>query len=121
MHEELDTISPLDLGWLLVESDSTPMHVGCVQVFQPPAGTGADFVAVLYEQLIAQRTCIPPFSLRMHRQGLSLPRWESVDHHQYIIRTGALFIRRAIIPAPWTIVSGCNMQRIAFLPWGYIY
>lgn len=75
----LNTISPLDLGWLFVESDKTPMHVGCVQIFDPPESAGPDYVAALYEQLTAESHCVPPFSLQMHRQGLGLPRWESVD------------------------------------------
>lgn len=79
MPELLNTISPLDLGWLFVESGSTPMHVGCVQIFAPPAKAPPDFAARLYAELCAQDDCIPPFSLRMRRQGLGLPHWESVD------------------------------------------
>lgn len=79
MAELLNTISPLDLGWLFVESDSTPMHVGCVQIFEPPPDAPEDYAVSLYREFCTQSACVPPFSLRMHRQGLSLPRWESVD------------------------------------------
>ncbi len=79
MTELLNTISPLDLGWLFIESGSTPMHVGCVQVFEPPEDAGEDFASKLYTEMCAQEECVPPFSLRMHRRGLELPRWESVD------------------------------------------
>ncbi len=79
MPELLNTISPLDLGWLFVESGSTPMHVGCVQIFAPPANAPPDFAGRLYAQLCAQNDCTPPFSLRMRRQGIGLPHWESID------------------------------------------
>lgn len=79
MTQLLNKVSPLDLGWLFVESDATPMHVGCVQIFDPPADASPDFLSALYEELIQEKECIPPFSLRMRRQGLGLPRWESVD------------------------------------------
>lgn len=71
-------ISPLDLAWLFVESDATPMHVGSLLIFD-----ASDFapnkISALYDELIAQPAAAPPFNLRMHKRGLALPDWEDAD------------------------------------------
>ena len=78
MSAEHSPISPLDVAWLFVESDHTPMHVGCLQVFEPPPDTRPGALARLHDELLGHQSCIPPFSLRMHPNGLSLPDWESL-------------------------------------------
>ena len=77
----MHSIRPLDLAWLLVESENTPMHVGAVQIFSPPPGqTTRAFI----EQTRAAWTNTPqvqtPFSYRADTHGLKLPTWTEVDH-----------------------------------------
>lgn len=74
-------VSPLDAAWLFVESEDTPMHVGGVQIYSPPADAAPDFVQQLVSRLREQRRFSPPFSLRVKRSRLRrvLPEWEETD------------------------------------------
>lgn len=73
-------IGPLDVAWLFVETDSTPMHVGCLQIFSPPAQADSRYITEQAEKLLRHRRCAPPFSLRMRKRGLALPEWEELDN-----------------------------------------
>ncbi len=72
-------ISPLDVAWLFVESDETPMHVGCLQIFSPPAEASENFVEEMVDGLSLSRQFAPPFSLRMRSRRLALPQWEETS------------------------------------------
>lgn len=74
------TIGPLDVAWLFVESDSTPMHVGALQIFAPPAGASPAFVTEQAQKMLQHHSCAPPFSLRMRKRGLALPEWEDLSN-----------------------------------------
>ncbi len=75
----MSTIGLLDVAWLFVESDRTPMHVGCVQIFSLPADADRRFVSQQAERLIREAHCHPPFSLRMRSHALTMPEWEEVE------------------------------------------
>jgi diacylglycerol O-acyltransferase len=48
-------ISPTDSMFLLVESREHPMHVGGLQLFEPPEGvSGADFLREIHQAMVAQ-------------------------------------------------------------------
>ena len=50
----MELISPTDSMFLLAESREHPMHVGGLQLFEPPEGAGPDFVREIYESLITR-------------------------------------------------------------------
>ncbi|MFM9033656.1 MAG: WS/DGAT/MGAT family O-acyltransferase [Mycobacterium sp.] len=57
----MELISPLDSMFLLGESREHPMHVGGLQLFEPPAGAGPDFIRELYQDLIGNDDLAPTF------------------------------------------------------------
>jgi diacylglycerol O-acyltransferase len=48
----VELIAPLDLMFLLGESREHPMHVAGLQVFEPPAGAGPEYVRDIYQDLV---------------------------------------------------------------------
>ena len=57
----MQPISPTDSMFLLGESREHPMHVGGLQLFAPPDGTGPDFVREIYDDWSADRRLQPTF------------------------------------------------------------
>lgn len=90
-------ISPTDAMFLVAESREHPMHVGGLQLFEPPAGAGPDFIANLFEA-ISERDDIQP-TFRKHpasilggitNVGWTLDNDIDVDYH----------LRRSGLPRP---------------------
>jgi diacylglycerol O-acyltransferase len=54
-------ISPTDSMFLLGESREHPMHVGSLQLFQPPEGAGREFVREAYEAMLGCTDVQPTF------------------------------------------------------------
>lgn len=83
-----------DAMFLLAEVREKPMHVGGLQLWEPPAGADAHFASELYRDLIAAGEVAPLFQRRA-RHGLGrLGPWEwavddglELEHH---VRHGAL-------------------------------
>ncbi|AMO63826.1 diacylglycerol O-acyltransferase [Mycolicibacterium phlei] len=92
----MQPISPTDAIFLLGESREHPMHVGGLQLFEPPEGAGPDFLRELYEGLIAQTDVQPTF--RKHPAffgGVTNLVWSQakeveLDYH----------MRRSAVPSP---------------------
>lgn len=77
----MHSIRPLDLAWLLVESENTPMHVGAIQIFSPPQGVSLrDFIDQTRAAWMATPQVQPPFSYRADTRGLKRPTWAEIDH-----------------------------------------
>ncbi len=57
-------MSPTDSIFLLTESREHPMHVGGLQLFNPPEGAGPEFVRELCDALVANREFQPTFRKR---------------------------------------------------------
>lgn len=57
----MQLISPTDSLFLLGESREHPMHVGGLQLFEPPAGAGPEFIRDLYKSMLAHRDISPNF------------------------------------------------------------
>lgn len=88
---------PTDAIFLLGESREHPMHVGGLQLFEPPPGAGRGFARELHKQLVAQREFQPTF--RKHPAkfvgGIANLGWSydddiDVDYH----------VRRSALPSP---------------------
>ncbi|MCB0946010.1 MAG: wax ester/triacylglycerol synthase family O-acyltransferase, partial [Mycobacterium sp.] len=93
----MELISPTDSMFLLAESREHPMHVGGLQLFEPPEGAGPDFVREIYESLITREDVQPTF--RKHPAELlggianiawSFDRDLDLEYH----------LRRSALPSP---------------------
>jgi diacylglycerol O-acyltransferase len=60
----MELISPVDAMFLLFETREHPMHVGGLQLFEPPEGAGAEFIGEIYEDMIAIQDVQPTFRKR---------------------------------------------------------
>ncbi|MCW2686713.1 MAG: Diacylglycerol O-acyltransferase [Mycobacterium sp.] len=90
-------ISPTDSMFLLTESREHPMHVGGLQLFEPPEGAGPEFVREAYEAMVVQQDFQPTF--RKHPAsifgGIANVGWAfdndvELDYH----------LRRSALPSP---------------------
>lgn len=68
-------VAPLDLPWLLVESDRQPTHVAGVVIFNRPGDAPPDFMDDLYREMSGFDAPSPPFNRRLKR-GVGWPWWE---------------------------------------------
>jgi diacylglycerol O-acyltransferase len=57
----MELISPLDSMFLLGESREHPMHVAGLQLFEPPKGSGPEFLRDLYQDVLARDDVAPTF------------------------------------------------------------
>jgi diacylglycerol O-acyltransferase len=91
-------ISPTDSMFLLVESREHPMHVGGLQLFEPPAGVnGAEFLHQMHQEMVTRTEFHPTF--RKHPGtlfgGIANLAWAEddevdLDYH----------LRRSALPTP---------------------
>ncbi|OBI45017.1 WS/DGAT/MGAT family O-acyltransferase [Mycobacterium colombiense] len=93
----MELIKPTDAIFLLGESREHPMHVGGLQLFEPPSGAGRGFVRDLYKSLADQPDFQPTF--RKHPAsfvgGIANLGWTydddvDIDYH----------LRRSALPSP---------------------
>ncbi len=92
-------MTPTDSVFLLTESREHPMHVGGLQLFEPPEGAGPDFARKAYDALVANRDFQPAFRKRPARLlgGVANLAWAyddpddiDLDYH----------VRRSALPPP---------------------
>jgi len=92
-------MSPTDSVFLLTETREHPMHVGGLQLFEPPDGAGPEFVREIYDALIANHDFQPTFRKRPAWVvgGLANVAWAyddaddvDIDYH----------LRRSALPSP---------------------
>lgn len=65
-HQEhaMELMSPIDALFLSAESREHPLHVGALQLFEPPAGAGRGFVRETYQAMLQCREIAPLFRKR---------------------------------------------------------
>ncbi|PZS19749.1 MAG: wax ester/triacylglycerol synthase family O-acyltransferase [Pseudonocardiales bacterium] len=95
-------MSPTDSMFLLTESREHPMHVGSLQLFQPPEGANAIDVRSMFDAAIAADEVAPLFQKRARRSITTLGQWgwESdgefdLEHH----------VRRNALPQPGRVLE----------------
>jgi WS/DGAT/MGAT family acyltransferase len=78
----------MDLSWLVLESQDTPMHVGALLTFALPDGAPEDYLQNVAARLRAQRGFEAPWNLKVSRglRGKLVPHWVEdndldLDHH----------------------------------------
>ena len=88
---------PTDAVFLLGESREHPMHVGGLQLYEPPAGAGPEFVRELYDNLIVQQDFQPTFRKRpatvmgvIANLAWTYDKDVDIDYH----------VRRSALPSP---------------------
>jgi diacylglycerol O-acyltransferase / wax synthase len=95
----MDLMSPTDSVFLMTESREHPMHVGGLQLFEPPEGAGPEFVRDVRDRLVANRDLQPTFRKRPGWVFGGLPNvaWTyddaddvDIDYH----------VRRSALPTP---------------------
>ncbi|MBF6213575.1 wax ester/triacylglycerol synthase family O-acyltransferase [Nocardia puris] len=91
-------IAPIDAIFLLAESREHPMHVGSLQLFEPPEDAGPDFAAQTHRMLLSCNEIHPTFRKRP-ATALGSPQlaWTladdvDTDYH----------VRRVALPGPGT-------------------
>ncbi len=93
-------IDPTSVAFLMAESRTAPMHVGGLQLFDPPEGAGPDFVREMYEEVHDPDEIAPLFLKHPHRSvstgGQFVWREDQlfdIDHH----------VRHSALPRPGRI------------------
>ena len=89
-----------DSVFLLAESRQTPMHVGGLQLFRPPA----DFPGTeeLFRRLVATEEVAPLFRKRPHRSLSTAGQWAWVDDHQFDLEH---HVRHNALPKPSRVLE----------------
>jgi diacylglycerol O-acyltransferase / wax synthase len=93
-----DRLSSLDLTFLAAESAETPMHVGTVDIFEPPGEEGFDYESLV--ALIRDRIAfVPRYRQRVQQVPgrFAGPVW--VDDEEFDI---TFHVRRSALPRPGT-------------------
>jgi diacylglycerol O-acyltransferase / wax synthase len=95
-------MSPTDSAFLLAESREHPMHVGSLQLFQPPDGATALDVRAMFDAAIVEDEVAPLFRKRARRSIGSLGQWGweadaafDLEHH----------VRRNALPQPGRVLE----------------
>jgi len=58
-------IKLIDAGWLMVDSQDTPTHIGALAIFTLPPDASEHFLRELVAELRLQREFAPPFNLKL--------------------------------------------------------
>lgn len=64
-----------DSTYLIVETREHPMHVGGLQLFELPEGTGCDYLSGIYHRLVASPEVNPLFARKPTRSLRHLGQW----------------------------------------------
>src|ERR1700722_3553508 len=93
----MELMMPTDAIFLLGESREHPMHVGGLQLYEPPPDAGPGFVRDFYDQLVAQQDFQPTFLKRpatlfgaIGNLGWTYDKDVDIDYH----------VRRSALPSP---------------------
>jgi len=93
----MELISPLDSMFLMAESREHPMHVGSLQLFEPPGGIGPDFLRDVHQELLSREDVAPTF--RKHPAellgGIADLTWAFERHLDL-----EYHLRRSALPSP---------------------
>jgi WS/DGAT/MGAT family acyltransferase len=93
----MELMSPTDAIFLLGESREHPMHVGGLQLYEPPEGAGREFVREFYDGMVVHQDFQPTFLKRpatffggFANLGWSYDKHLDIDYH----------VRRSALPSP---------------------
>ncbi|MGH8862891.1 MAG: wax ester/triacylglycerol synthase family O-acyltransferase, partial [Jatrophihabitantaceae bacterium] len=90
-------MSPTSSLFLLAETREHPMHVGSLQLFQPPEGATSADVSALFDQALARTEVAPLFEKRARRSLTSLGQWGWEVDRQFDLEH---HVRKNALPQP---------------------
>ena len=96
-------VTPLDptaAAFLLAENRQQPMHVGGLQLFQPPENAGPDYVRDMFAASLGAEEISPLFLRRPHRSVATGGQWVWVEDDQFDCD---YHVRHSALPAPGRI------------------
>jgi diacylglycerol O-acyltransferase / wax synthase len=95
----MELITPADSIFLLTETREHPMHVGGLQLFEPPAGAGPDFPRAVYDAVVANNHFRPTFRKRPAHVlgGIANIAWAYDDENAIDVD---YHVRRSALPSP---------------------
>jgi diacylglycerol O-acyltransferase len=96
-------VSPIDptaTAFLLAENRSMPMHVGALQLFEPPEGAGPDYARRMFEGMSDVAGIAPLFLKRPHRSLATAGQLVWVEDEQFDIEH---HVRHSALPRPGRI------------------
>jgi diacylglycerol O-acyltransferase len=79
-------VTPLDptaAAFLLAENRQQPMHVGGLQLFEPPEDAGPDYVREMFAASLAPDEVAPLFLRRPHRSLATGGQWTWVEDEEF--------------------------------------
>ncbi|AYF73419.1 wax ester/triacylglycerol synthase family O-acyltransferase [Nocardia yunnanensis] len=93
----MDLLNPLDAVFLAIESREHPMHVGGLQLFEPPADAGPGYTHALFTAMSAKTEVRTRFRRQPSRLpvGFSSLAWSHADNVDL-----GYHLRRSALPAP---------------------
>ncbi|AQA25011.1 wax ester synthase-like Acyl-CoA acyltransferase domain protein [Rhodococcus sp. MTM3W5.2] len=91
------SMSPADSMWLLAESREHPMHVGGLQLFEPPEGTTASDVRAAFDAALANDTAAQRFRQRPTRSWSTLGQWAWEEDNGFDL---GYHVRHDALPQP---------------------
>ena len=90
-------IDPTATAFLLAENRSMPMHVGALQLFEPPEGSGPDYARRMFEAMRDVAGIAPLFLKRPHRSLATAGQLVWVEDEQFDIEH---HVRHSALPQP---------------------
>ncbi|MRH91360.1 wax ester/triacylglycerol synthase family O-acyltransferase [Nocardia sp. SYP-A9097] len=93
----MDLLNPIDAVFLAIESREHPMHVGGLQLFEPPADAGPEFLHDIYTAMAGTTEVRTRFRRRPSRRfgGFSSLTWSHADKVDL-----GYHLRRSALPTP---------------------
>ncbi|WP_024800666.1 wax ester/triacylglycerol synthase family O-acyltransferase [Nocardia sp. BMG51109] len=93
----MDLLNPIDALFLTIESREHPMHVGGLQLFEPPDDADVDFVRAMYDEAMAATDVPARFRRRPGRilGGFSSVAWSHAENVDL-----GYHLHRCALPAP---------------------
>lgn len=90
-------MSPTSSLFLLAETREHPMHVGSLQLFQPPEGADHRDITAMFDKALAETEVAPLFQKRARRSLTSLGQWGWEIDRQFDIEH---HVRKNALPQP---------------------
>lgn len=81
-HQQLRRLNPVDAGFLLLESNDTPMHIAALDIFSLPIDAPDNYLEKLVERFRCPQAIRAPYNYKL-RPGVKswiAPSWEIDDN-----------------------------------------
>ncbi len=76
----MSSLSLLDLGFFIAETEASPKHVAGLLIFKRPPKSSAAFAKNLYREYLAASDVKPPFNRIINFSMSAMPHWQATDH-----------------------------------------